>query len=176
LLRERKAGDDIIVASMPVAQAFDEKNLRAFDRTTQIIIGIRNLRKEKNIPNKDPLELKVRAGEGADCRYYPVVMKLGNLSSVETVDEKPEGVMVFTVGSQEYYVPMNERVDVEAEMKKIEEELKYTRGFLNSVLKKLSNERFVNNAPAAVVEKEQQKLADAEARIKVLEEQLKGLR
>jgi valyl-tRNA synthetase len=176
LLRERKEGDDIIVASMPAAKPFDEKNLRAFEKAGQIILGIRNLRKEKNIPNKEPLALKVREGENADCKFYPVVSKLGNLSSIETVSEKPDGVIVFTVGSQEYYVPLGESVDVEAEIKKIEEELNYTRGFLNSVLKKLTNERFVNNAPAAVVEKERKKQADAEARIKVLEEQLKGLK
>ena len=176
LLREREAGDDIIVASMPVSQTYDEKNLKAFERAEQIIIAIRNLRKEKNLPNKETLELKVRQGKGAACKFYPVVMKLGNLSSVETVEDKPEGVMVFTVGAQEFYIPLSENVDVEAEIKKIEEELKYTRGFLTSVEKKLSNERFVNNAPAAVVEKERQKLADAEARIKVLEEQLKGLK
>lgn len=176
LLRERKEGDDIIVASMPVAKPFDEKNLRAFEKAGQIILGIRNLRKEKNIPNKEPLELKVRKGENADCLFYPVVSKLGNLSSIETVSDKPDGVIVFTVGSQEYYVPLSESVDVEAEIRKIEEELNYTRGFLNSVLKKLSNERFVNNAPAAVVDNERRKQADAEARIKVLEDQLKGLR
>ena len=176
LLRDRKEGDDIIVASMPAAKPFDEKNLRAFEKAGQIILGIRNLRKEKNIPNKELLVLKVREGENADCKFYPVVSKLGNLSSIETVSDKPDGVIVFTVGSQEYYVPLSESVDVEAEIKKIEEELKYTNGFLKSVQKKLSNERFVNNAPAAVVEKEKQKQADAEARMKVLEEQLKGLR
>ncbi len=176
LLRERSDGDDIIVASMPVSQPFDEKNLKAFERAEQIIIAIRNLRKEKNIAHKEALELKVREGENAACQFYPVVSKLGNLLSIETVREKPDGVMVFTVGSQEYYVPLSQSVDVEAERKKIEEELNYTRGFLNSVLKKLSNGRFVNNAPAAVVEKERQKQADAEARIKVLEEQLKGLK
>nr|WP_262901555.1 valine--tRNA ligase [Candidatus Sulfidibacterium hydrothermale] len=176
LLRDRQEGDDIIVASMPQSQPFDAENLKAFERAGQIILGIRNLRKEKNIPNKEKLELKVKAGETARCKFYPVVIKLGNLSGVETVDEKPDGVLVFTVGAQEFYVPLAESVDVEAEIKKIEEELNYTRGFLNSVMKKLSNERFVNNAPAAVVEKERKKQADAEARIKVLEEQLKGLR
>ena len=176
LLRERKDGDDIIVASMPVARAFDAQNLKAFERAGQIIIALRNLRKDKNIPNKDPLVLKVKSGPMAECRFYPVISKLGNLSMVETVTEKPDGVMVFTVGSQEFYVPINESLDLEAEIKKIEEELKYTLGFLKSVQKKLSNERFVNNAPAAVVEKERQKQADAEARIKVLEEQLKELK
>jgi valyl-tRNA synthetase len=176
LLRDREEGDDIIVASMPVVQPFDEQNLKAFEKAEQIITGIRNLRKAKNIANKETLELKVKDGENAACKFYPVVMKLGNLSGVETVNEKPDGVIVFTVGSQEYYVPLSESVDVEAEIKKIEEELKYTSGFLISVQKKLSNERFVNNAPAAVVDKERQKQADAEARIKVLEEQLKGLK
>ena len=176
LLRDREAGDDIIVASMPVAGNFDKKNLKAFDRAEQIIIGIRNLRKEKNIAFKEQLEIKVKAGETAACKFYPVVVKLGNLSNVEVVTEKPDGVIVFTVGSQEYYVPLSESVDVEAEIKKTEEELKYTNGFLISVQKKLSNERFVNNAPAAVVEKEKQKQTDAEARIKVLNEQLKGLK
>jgi valyl-tRNA synthetase len=161
---------------MPVVQPFDEQNLKAFEKAEQIITGIRNLRKAKNIANKETLELKVKDGENAACKFYPVVMKLGNLSGVETVNEKPDGVIVFTVGSQEYYVPLSESVDVEAEIKKIEEELKYTSGFLISVQKKLSNERFVNNAPAAVVDKERQKQADAEARIKVLEEQLKGLK
>ncbi len=176
LLRDRAAGDDIIVASMPVAHPFDTQNIKAFERTTQIIIALRNLRKAKNIPNKESLELKVRQGENADCKFYPVISKLGNLSSIEKVSEKPDGVMVFTVGSQEYYIPISESLDVEAEIKKIEEELNYTRGFLSSVQKKLSNDRFVNNAPAIVVEKERQKQADAEARIKVLEEQLKGLK
>ena len=176
LLRERGEGEDIIVSSMPKSKTADKTLLRAFDRAEQIITGIRNLRKAKNIPNKEQLELKVRKGENANCTFYPVISKLGNLSSIETVSEKPDGVMVFTVGSQEYYVPISESLDVEAEIKKIEEELNYTRGFLNSVQKKLSNERFVNNAPATVVEKERQKQADAEARIKVLEEQLKGLK
>ncbi len=176
LLRERGEGEDIIVSSMPKSKTADKTLLRAFDRAEQIITGIRNLRKAKNIPNKERLELKVRKGENANCTFYPVISKLGNLSSIETVSEKPDGVMVFTVGSQEYYVPVSESLDVEAEIKKIEEELNYTRGFLNSVQKKLSNERFVNNAPATVVEKERQKQADAEARIKVLEEQLKGLK
>ena len=176
LLRDRDTGDDIIVASMPVAGDFNRKNLKAFERAEQIIIAIRNLRKEKNIAFKEKLKLTVKAGENSNCKFYPVVIKLGNLSDVEIVSERPDGVIVFTVGSQEFYVPLSESVDVVAEIKKIEDELKYTNGFLKSVHKKLSNERFVNNAPATVVKKERQKQTDAEARIKVLEEQLKGLK
>jgi valyl-tRNA synthetase len=174
-LRERREGEDIIISDMTVPKPWDDKILEAFDKAEQIIIGIRNIRKANNILNRDPIELKVREGENAECTFYPVVMKLGNISDVEIVPEKPEGVLVFTVGAQEYYVPRNENVDVESEINKIAEELNYTRGFLKSVIQKLSNERFVNNAPDAVVDKERQKQADAEARIQVLEEQLKGL-
>ncbi|MBE0650114.1 MAG: valine--tRNA ligase [Bacteroidales bacterium] len=174
-LRERKEGEDIIISEMLIPQPWDNKILEAFDKAEQIIIGIRNIRKENNILNRDSIELKVREGENSECVFYPVISKLGNIEVIETVSEKPEGVLVFTVGAQEYYIPRSKNVDVETEINKIEEELDYTRGFLKSVIQKLSNERFVNNAPEAVVEKERQKQADAEARIQVLEEQLKGL-
>lgn len=176
LLQERNEGDDIIMAEMPAPKPWDDKILAGFENAEQIIIGIRNLRKENNILNRESIELKVRDSETAECVFYPVVAKLGNISEIEIVPEKPEGMLVFTVGAQEYYVPRSESMDVEAEIIKIEEELNYTHGFLKSVAQKLSNERFVNNAPEVVVEKERQKQADAEARIQVLEEQLKNLR
>ncbi len=175
MLRDRNEGDDIIVAEMPVSKPFDQKVLQAFERAQNIVSGIRTLRKEKNIPQKESIKLFVKQGDTAQCIFYPVVAKMGNLSEITIVNEKPEGAIVFTVGAQEFFVPVSELVDTEAEKKKIEEELKYTEGFLNSVIKKLSNERFVNNAPAAVVEKERKKKADAEARIAVLREQLKSL-
>ena len=175
-LRERKEGEDIIISAMPVSKPWDEKIHEAFDKAEQIIIGIRNIRKENDILNRDSIELKVREGENAECVFYPVIAKLGNISEIETISDKPEGVLVFTVGAQEYYVPRNKNVDVDAEIKKIEEELDYTRGFLKSVIQKLSNERFINSAPVAVVEKERQKQADADARIQVLEEQLNGFK
>ncbi len=175
LLRNRKEGDDIIVASMPKSNVFDEQIVTTFERAQNIIAGIRTLRRDKNIPNKEQIQLLVKKGALAHCNFYPVVQKLGNISEINRVENQPDGVMTFTVGAQEYYVPVLENLDVEAEKKKIEEELNYTRGFLNSVAKKLSNERFVNNAPAAVVDKERKKQADAEARIGVLEKQLKAL-
>ena len=107
---------------------------------------------------------------------YPVVKKMGNIENIEVVDEKPEGAVTLIVKSQEYYIPLTGSIDVEAEIKKLEEELKYTEGFLKSVEKKLANERFVNNAPAAVVDKEKKKKSDAEARIKVLNEQINNLK
>ena len=175
LLADRNEGDDIIVAAMPSAMPFDQKIIDAFARATEIILGIRNVRKDKNIANKEQIELKVKEGANADCMLYPVVTKMGNLDSIEKVNEQPSGAITFIVGSQEFYIPLAGTIDVEAEIKKLNDELKYTRGFMNSVSKKLSNDRFVNNAPAAVVDKERRKLADAEARIKVLEEQLNNL-
>lgn len=176
LLRDRQQSDDIIVAKMPASNGFDEKIITAFDRAENIIIAIRNVRKDKNIPQKDSIKMMVKSGKTADCIFNPVVAKMGNIENIETVKEKPEGALTFTVGAQEYFIPLSDSIDVEAEIAKLEDELKYTRGFLASVTKKLSNERFVNNAPDAVVDKEKKKAADAEARIQVIEEQLKGLK
>ena len=176
LLKERKDGDDIIIAQVPQSNGFDKKVIEGFDRAENIIVGIRNVRKDKNIPQKESIELMVKEGDLAQSDYYPVVSKLGNISSIEVVSEKPDSSLIFNVGAQEFYIPIDSGIDVESEIAKLEEELKYTNGFLTSVMKKLSNERFVNNAPAAVVDKERQKQADAEARKKVIESQLEGLK
>jgi valyl-tRNA synthetase len=174
LLSDRKEGDDIIISKLPVAEQFDDKVVTGFERAEKIIGGIRTIRREKNIPQKESLQLMVKEGENSNCVYYPVVEKICNLESIKMVADKVEGSLSFIVGSQEFYVPLADSIDVEAEIAKLEEELKYTNGFMKSVNKKLSNERFVNNAPEAVVAIERKKLADAESRIKVIEEQLKG--
>ena len=176
LLRERAEGDDIIIAQIPVFKGFDGKIIASFERAEQVINGIRNIRKDKNIPNKESIELVVKKGEHPECIFYPVITKLGNISNIKEVEEKPDNAMTFLVGSQEFYVPFSADIDVEAEIAKLEEELTYTEGFLKSVQKKLSNERFVNNAPEAVVAKEKQKQTDAEARIKTIREQLAELK
>jgi valyl-tRNA synthetase len=150
--------------------------IEAFSRAESIIVGIRNVRKEKNIPLKESIDILVKSGAQSKCIFYPVIAKLGNANKIEIVNEKPDGSIIFTVGAQEFYIPIDSNIDVEAEVAKLEEELKYTNGFLISVVKKLSNERFVNNAPSAVVEKERQKQADAEARKKVIEDQLEALK
>jgi len=176
LLKERQAGDDIIIAQQPEKHKADSKIIKAFETAEAVIMGVRKVRKEKNIPQKDPVELKLHKGKHDESMFYPVVAKLGNIDKIEEVAEKPENSITFIVGSQEYYIPMTGNIDVEAELNKLGDELKYTEGFLNSVLKKLSNERFVNNAPEAVVASEKKKQADAEARIKVLREQIEGLK
>ena len=176
LLKERNEGDDIIITTMPVSNGYDKEIIKAFERAESVIIGIRNVRKEKNIPNKESIKLIVKKGDHPECIFYPVISKLGNISEIEEVDEKPDNSLTFIVGSQEFYVPITSNIDVEAEISKLQEELNYTEGFLKSVIKKLSNERFVNNAPEAVVAIEKQKQADAEARIKVIKEQLAGMK
>ena len=176
LLKDRIEGDDIIISEVPVVTNFDSSMIEAFSRAESIIVGIRNVRKEKNIPLKESIDILVKSGAQSKCIFYPVIAKLGNANKIEIVNEKPDGSIIFTVGAQEFYIPIDSNIDVEAEVAKLEEELKYTNGFLISVVKKLSNERFVNNAPSAVVEKERQKQADAEARKKVIEDQLEALK
>lgn len=174
-LADRKEGEDLIVTLLPEAKSADSQILEEFTRAEEIIVGVRNVRKDKNIPQKDAIELLVKESELSHSAFYPVVAKLGNISKIDIVADKPEGALGFTIGAQEFYIPIDSNIDIDEEIKKLEEELKYTIGFLNSVTKKLSNERFVNNAPPAVVEKERKKLADAEARKSVIENQLKEL-
>ncbi|RLD32068.1 MAG: valine--tRNA ligase [Bacteroidetes bacterium] len=177
-LAERDDKDYLMVAEMPEATKADKDILLEFDFVREVIMGVRKLRMEKNIPNKDEISLLIKknAGEQAKTAFDPVVLKLCKLSELSYTDIKVEGAVSFIVRSTEFYVPMEGTLDISAEIEKLEAELKYTRGFLSSVDKKLSNKRFVNNAPQQVVEKENQKKADAEARIKVIEEQLGALK
>ena len=173
-IAERKDGDDIIIAQQPKLQSVDEQILKQFEFTQEIINNVRKVRSDKNIAFRDAIQLVVKgtANKDFDC----VIAKLCNVSEISYVAEAPAGAFGFIVGSTEFFVPLTGSVDVEAEIKKLEEELKYAQGFLKSVEAKLSNERFVNGAPAAVVDKERKKKADAEAKIAVIEQQLAGLR
>jgi valyl-tRNA synthetase len=177
LLKERKNGESIMVSQLPPVEHYDSEMIIAFENVKEAISGIRKIRKEKNIPNKDSLELKIQQGEkGYESGFAPVLQKLANLSALEMISEEVKGAASFRVKSTNYYVPVKGLIDAEEELKKLEEELSYTKGFLISVTKKLSNERFVNNAPEAVVAKEKAKQADAGAKIKVLEERIAGLK
>ena len=175
LLQERADGDHIIVSSWPEMKSVNQEIIDLFNSTSNVVTEVRTFRLGNGIPMKDTLELMVNAKSGVNPKFDSVLIKLLNLSEVKTVDEKPEGVFTFVANNAEYYIPVGGMIDVEAEKAKIEEELKYTRGFMTSVGKKLSNERFVNNAPEKVVEMEKKKLADAEAKIKILEQQLADL-
>ncbi|SDM92018.1 valine--tRNA ligase [Kriegella aquimaris] len=174
-IAERTPEEALIVAQWPAVEKVDLDLIAQFDFAADVIAGIRTIRKEKNIPMKESLELAVLNGEKATQDWDVIIKKLTNVSDISYVDAAVDGALTFRVKSNEYFVPISGAVDVEAEIKKIEEELKYTKGFLISVQKKLSNERFVNNAPENVIAVERKKQADAEAKIETLEKSLASL-
>ncbi|MEN8186771.1 MAG: valine--tRNA ligase [Bacteroidota bacterium] len=175
LVRERSTEEALIISPWPTVENVEEELVKEFEFATGVISGIRNIRKEKNIANKDAVELFVLNKEKENTDFDVIISKLGNVSMLEYVTEKKEGALSFRVKSNEYFIPMGDNINVEEEIKKLEEELKYAEGFLKSVQKKLSNERFVNNAPEQVVANEKKKQADAEAKIVTIQESLKGL-
>ena len=174
-IAERSPNEALVVSQWPTIQKPDVVLIRQFEFAAEVIAGIRTIRKEKNIPMKESLELLVSNAEKLGRDWDAIIKKLTNVSSISYVDAAVEGALTFRVNSNEYFIPISGAVDVEAEIKKIKEELKYTKGFLQSVQKKLSNERFVNNAPDKVIAIERKKQADAEAKIETLEKSLASL-
>lgn len=174
-IAKRTPEEALIVTSWPTSKQVKSELIADFDFAAEVISGVRNIRKEKNIPNKEPLELSMLNSEGVGKTMDAIITKLGNISSLGTVTESLDGALSFRVKSNEYFIPMGGAIDVDSEIQKITEELNYTRGFLQSVQKKLSNERFVNNAPKKVVAIEKKKAADAEAKIETLEKSLASL-
>jgi valyl-tRNA synthetase len=176
-LGERKSGESIMVSLMPERRDFDAQILKQFDLLKEAIVHVRTVRKERNVPMRDVLSLMVLPGDdGYVPRLNPVLQKLVNLDEVQAVSEKVEGAVSFFVKSSEFFVPLESSINVEEELEKLESELKYTEGFLSGVMKKLSNERFVAGAPEKVVAMEQQKRADAEAKIAALKESMARLK
>ena len=173
-IAERKDGESIMTAQLPKAGEIDEATIAAVNTAKEIIAGVRTVRLQKNIPNKEALVLQQVAT--VEVPVLPIVMKLANLSAVNNVTEKDATAASFLVGTTEYAVPLGNNINVEEELKKLEADLKYNEGFLQSVLKKLSNEKFVNNAPAKVIEMERKKQADAEAKIATLKESIAALK
>ncbi|MCQ2314418.1 MAG: valine--tRNA ligase [Bacteroidales bacterium] len=175
-INERKDGDDIIIAQQNKAKNVDRHILDSFAFTQDVINSIRKTRAEKNISNKEAVTLVVVDKDGSVSREFDdVIKKLCNVSEISYVNESPKNAFGFLVRTTEFFIPMSEKVDKTAERKKLEDELNYARNFLKGVEAKLSNDKFVNGAPAAIVEKERKKKADAEAKIVVLEAQLKSL-
>ncbi len=170
---ERQSGESIMYASQPEASAIDTQLLSDFEEVKQIVAGIRTIRLEKNIAQKEELELQI-VGEH-NGKLDNAIIKMANLNSITSVNEKQIGAAGFLVGTTEYTVPLADKLDKEAEIKKLQTEFDYLEGFLQSVLKKLSNERFVQNAKPEIVENERKKQADAESKIAVLKENIKAL-
>ena len=173
---ERTPEDALIIAKYPEVKAYDSELISDFETVKDVVSGIRTIRKDKNIAFKDAIELMVLNNEGLDSKYNDVISKMGNISEVKIVSEPVEGALTFRVLSNEYFIPMEGSIDVEAEIEKLQEELKYTEGFLKSVQGKLKNDRFVNNAPEQVVASEKKKEADALAKIETLKSSLASLK
>ncbi len=174
--RERTAEDCVTVSQMPRSSGtIDHELLARFDRMWEAVTAIRAIRKRRNIPMRDGIELKVVADENFPSDFAPVLEKMANLSSMEKVSEKDPDWEAFIVKTTQYFIPMGGRIDRDAELAKLREELEYQKGFLASVMKKLDNERFVSSAPPSVVAAEQTKRADAEARITALAERLESI-
>lgn len=175
-IAERTPEEALVIASYPKETSFDENIISGFDFAAEVISGIRTIRKDKNIPFKDAIELKVINNEKASEAFDSVIMKLTNLSALEYVDDAVNGALTFRVKSNEYFVPVSGNINIEEEIKKLTEELEYTKGFLASVEKKLSNEKFVAGAPEHVIANERKKQADALAKIATLEQSIASLK
>ena len=173
-LEPRNEGESLMVALIPEVAPVDNAYLENFEIAKEIVGGVRTIRLQKNIPNKEALELQV-LGEHND-HFNAVITKMCNLSSIIRTEEKTAGSVSFLVRTTEYAVPLGNMINVEEELAKLQDELKYQQGFLASVLKKLSNESFVSKAPAKVIEMERKKQADAESKIKSIEESIAALK
>jgi valyl-tRNA synthetase len=175
LIRERADGEDIIVAAWPTVEPINQEVLLAFTKAEEVITNIRNVRKQNNIANKVKMELFIKKNTAIDATFDAVIVKMGNLSQLEYVTEKVTNANSFLVNSNEYYIPFGDSIDLDAEKKKLNDELVYTKGFLQSVQKKLQNEKFMSGAPEQVVQIERKKESEALQTIAILEEKLATL-
>ncbi|MFC4739255.1 valine--tRNA ligase [Flavobacterium ponti] len=175
-IAERTQEEALIISKWPTMKNTNADLISEFDFAAEVISGIRTIRKEKNIPFKDVIDLKVINNENASTKFDAVILKLGNIESLEYVSEAVEGTLTYRVKSNEYFIPIAGNIDVAAEIEKLEAELKYTQGFLKSVQGKLNNEKFVAGAPDQVIANERNKEADALAKIATIEQSLASLK
>ena len=172
---DRQPGESIMTQTLVKDMPYNEALIAQFEAVKEVISGIRTIRLQKNIAQKEALTLEV-TGENPVAGFGSVIAKLCNLSEIKQVETKSEGAAAFMVGTTEYAVPLGNLINVEEELKKLEADLKYQEGFLQSVMKKLSNEKFVSKAPANVIEMERKKQADAETKIAALKESIAALK
>jgi valyl-tRNA synthetase len=176
LLEERKDGESIMVALLPEAKKYNKELIADFESVKETVSAVRTVRRNKGIPARDKLDLLIRADENSyDTDLLPVVVKMCNLSDISFVSEKQSGTVSFMVNTTEFFIPLPGTLDFEGELIKLREDLEYNRGFLASVMKKLDNHRFVQNAPASVLDLEKKKKSDAESKIKSIEERIREL-
>jgi valyl-tRNA synthetase len=175
LIKERDDKDCVIVAAWPKTKEQDKKLLAEFEACKEIVTTIRNIRAQKQISPKEKLEL-IERSDASHSYFDETVIKLANLSSLTYTQTKVDGALSFLIGSTEFYVPVSKNINVEEEKQRLHKDLEYNKGFLKSVQIKLSNEKFVANAKPELIANERKKQADAEAKIKSLEEQLQQLK
>ena len=172
---DRKPSEALIVAKMPTPKKFNNQIVKEFQFASEVISGIRNIRMEKNLSFKEKIGFSILNNENVSKTFDEIIIKLGNLNTINYVSEAIDGAITFRIKSNEYFIPIAGTINIEEEIIKITEELNYTQGFLKSVQKKLTNERFVNNAPENVVASERKKEADAKAKIETLKASLESL-
>jgi valyl-tRNA synthetase len=175
LLKERPAGFSIMYEKSPTVKPVDKEKVTLFEQVKEIVTFIRNTRADKQIPTREKLTLCVKT-VNYHHDFDAVIIKLGNLEEIKVITEKVEGAVSYITAHAEFYIPVGDLHNHEEELKKLHEELDYTRGFLESVLTKLHNEKFVGHAPAKVIELENRKKADAETKIKALEERIASMK
>jgi len=169
LMEDREDGVSIMTQRIPEPGNVDLRLLKDFEDLKETVTAVRNIRKHKRIPNKEKLRLLVKDTKKEHNRtFLPILQKLGNTEKVEDISEKIEGAISFRVGATEYYIPLHDKADHSEELRKLDEELRYTKGFLQSVMSKLKNRNFIMNAPEQIIEKERKKKEDAEHKIKIL--------
>lgn len=173
-LENRQDGESLMIALMPQASPYDPSLISYSETLKEIISGIRNIRLQKNLPNKDELNLEV-TGE-YNSSMNPMICKMANVSEIKVVEQKDPLAASFLVGTTEFSIPLGNNIDIEAELKRLNDELTYMQGFLKSVSAKLSNEKFVQNAKAEIVENERKKKADAESKIQTIMESIANLK
>ena len=173
LIKDRE--EDIIISSWPEARDINKQLIDDFENTIEIVSGIRNIRKQKNIAKKEKLELLIIEKKESKNNLQSIIIKLGHLSSIKHTDKKIENAFSFMVKSNQYFIPLLDNFDKESELEKLHKDLEYSKGFLKIVEGKLSNEKFVKNAPEQLVHNEQNKLNDTKEKIRILTEKINSL-
>jgi valyl-tRNA synthetase len=174
-IKVRTTEEALIIAEYPKFTSVNEQIITDFEIATEVISGIRTIRKDKNIPFKDAIDLKIINNDKQSTHFDSVISKLGNITNLDYMTVKVDAALTFRVKSNEYFIPIAGNIDVAAEIEKLEIELKYAQGFLNSVRIKLNNEKFVANAKPEIIENERNKEADALGKIATIETSLKSL-
>jgi valyl-tRNA synthetase len=175
-INDKPSSEFLINEKMPVSGKYDKHLLSALSHTSEIISAIRDFRKNNNLPPKSPVSLTILSDKYHNKAYDPVLIKMANLESVHYAAEKPVNSYSFMAGKTEFFIKLDEHIDKTEEILKAEKDLDYLKGFLDSILKKLTNDSFINNAPSKVIELEQKKRQDTEIKIQMLKAKISQLK